>query len=148
MSDQLAGGADSIEKDAFVDFFDTVEPLPEDAEGGPVEKPGAEELTALFSGYCAADRAMTKAAFVQLVSPRWQVAKGTTLTSGLGVSGSKRLRLLKVGEFLDTLEGPLKEKATGLMRIRARASSDGQEGWATIAGNAGSEFLKECGQPA
>merc|ERR1719343_1508630 len=41
---------------------------------------------------------------------------------------------LTIGEVLDVLEGPRKEEATGLTRIKVKVRSSGAEGWVTARG--------------
>merc|ERR1711972_122156 len=82
-------------------------------------------------------------AFVQLAVPRMKVMRATTLTSVLNIAEEKIIRALRVGEVLEALEGPVKEDKTGVMRMRVKTVKDGKEGWATLAGNAGTIFLKD-----
>jgi len=144
---QAAGGADTLDKDAFVALFNVMDksvPKVGSEEEEQVEL-SAEDLEALFAS-CITDgaKALSKAAFQQLAVPRMKVLKATTLTSALSIAEGKILRSLKVGETLEALEGPVKEEKTGVMRMRAKAVKDGKEGWATVAGNAGTAFLKDA----
>merc|ERR1740121_1221190 len=49
---------------------------------------------------------------------------------------------LLVGEVLEVLEGPRKQEATGLTRIRVKVRSTGAEGWVTARGNQGAIYCK------
>lgn len=142
-----------VKKTEFLAFFASAdktikgEGLP--AEGEKVELPPAS-LEKLFESYCAAGKTtIPKAAFIaKVLTSYMKVSKGTLLTSELSIKAEgEKLRLLKVGEVVETLEGPVKESEAGLMRIRCRAVSDKVEGWATVAGNAGTVLLKDHDGP-
>lgn len=143
---QGAGGADNLDKDAFVALFSEMDksvPMV-GSEGEEQVELSADDLEALFAS-CVKNgaTALSKDAFQQLVVPRMKVVKAATLTSALSIAEGKTLRPLSVGETLEALEGPVKEEKTGVMRVRAKAVKDGKEGWATLAGNAGTIFLRE-----
>merc|ERR1740129_1744679 len=55
------------------------------------------------------------------------------------------LRRLAPKEVVEVLQGPLKEEASGVKRIQARAFKDGATGWVTVEGSSGSAFLREGG---
>merc|ERR1712066_92200 len=42
---------------------------------------------------------------------------------------------------------PRKDANVGLQRLKCRAVTDHKEGWATLRGNQGTDFLEKCGKP-
>jgi len=142
---QAAAGASTLDQVSFTALFDSMDksvPKLGSEEEEQVEL-SAEVLEALFSSCAKGAKALSKEAFEQLAIPRMTVNKATTLTSILSIAEGKVLRALRVGESLEALEGPVKEEKSGLMRMKVKAVKDGKEGWATLAGNAGTVFLKE-----
>eukprot|EP00429_Kryptoperidinium_foliaceum_P104045 CAMPEP_0176243644 /NCGR_PEP_ID=MMETSP0121_2-20121125/31029_1 /TAXON_ID=160619 /ORGANISM="Kryptoperidinium foliaceum, Strain CCMP 1326" /LENGTH=233 /DNA_ID=CAMNT_0017583241 /DNA_START=15 /DNA_END=713 /DNA_ORIENTATION=- len=55
---------------------------------------------------------------------------------------AKALRRLAVGEVVQILEGPVKEETADVDRVRVRSMEDKMEGWVSVAGNAGSAYLR------
>lgn len=49
--------------------------------------------------------------------------------------------------MVEVLEGPRCDDGLGVMRVRARALSDGKAGWVTGKGNQGTPFLQETSKP-
>lgn len=76
--------------------------------------------------------------------PRYRCMNSTAINDLMDVTSedAKTLRKLEVGEMVELLEGPRLESSVGIMRFRGRASRDGVEGWISIAGNQGKQFLK------
>lgn len=68
------------------------------------------------------------------------VAAETVLSSTENLEG-ETLRRLELKELLEVLEGPVEEASTKISRVRCRAVFDGVEGWVTMAGNNGTEYL-------
>jgi len=127
---------------AFFELADTmVKAAGGDGESEAVELP-PEELSALLDSY-GSEETITRAEFMKMVAAEMEVIKEAAITGGLSMTKSKALRKLKKGEVLTVLEGPLQEPAAKVMRVRVRSKTDGTEGWVTVAGNAGSVFLKE-----
>jgi len=143
----LANGGATISKAQFLSFvrsLDKVVRKEGSQETEEVHLPEAE-VEALFDAQANGAGLLDQARFRQLASPRLRVARATPLTSGLAIAGGRSLRQLRAGEDLEALEGPAREEKVGVMRVRVRAQRDGKVGWATLAGNAGTVFLKECG---
>merc|ERR1719145_477152 len=67
------------------------------------------------------------------------------MTENRTIMDSKQLRRLEADEVVEVLEGPMREAAAEVLRVRVRAMRDDAEGWATIAGNQGTVFLREGG---
>jgi len=91
--------------------------------------------------------------FLQERALMMKVVKETILTTTFSIAGteeskeqSRKLkdntRKLKVGELLEVREWMKKEESSGLMRMKVKAKSDGQIGWATATGSTGQTFLE------
>lgn len=66
------------------------------------------------------------------------------MTDDLDMKKGKVVRKLAVGEVFSILEGPVESGDSGsMLRVRGRALKDGQEGWITPRGNAGSVYTQE-----
>jgi len=138
-------GATELDDIAFVMFANSLDKkVKKDAsEEEETLEITSEEVSAVFSAFVPEGKqTMDSEAFGRCLCLRLTVVKPTTLTSELSIAESKTLRALKVGEILEQLEGPEKEGRTAVKRVRVKALKDGKIGWASIAGNAGSIFLK------
>merc|ERR1712094_30284 len=86
--------------------------------------------------------------FHRLASTFMKVLVGTSLTDGLNISSSKVLKQLKAGQVVELLEGPQADaESAGIQRVRIKTVIGATEGWATVKGNKGTVFLKECNAP-
>eukprot|EP00927_Polykrikos_kofoidii_P000808 TRINITY_DN10312_c0_g1_i1.p1 TRINITY_DN10312_c0_g1~~TRINITY_DN10312_c0_g1_i1.p1 ORF type:complete len:1137 (-),score=289.10 TRINITY_DN10312_c0_g1_i1:227-3637(-) len=80
----------------------------------------------------------------------FKVVKDTILTEEFELDGNKETqrkvkdgtRKLKEDEYLEVYEWPKREDKSGLMRMKAKAKSDGSIGWVTMIGNSGTVFLE------
>jgi len=77
----------------------------------------------------------------------FKCVKEIAITSEFDIKVSTTLRKIEAREFVEVLEGPKSDDSLGVMRIRAKALSDGQTGWITAKGNQGTPFLEECLKP-
>merc|ERR1712137_1007795 len=91
--------------------------------------------------------------FLQERALMMKVVKETILTSAFAIVGTDEskeetrklkdsTRKLKVGELLEVREWMKKDESSGLMRMKVKAKSDGQLGWATATGSTGQVFLE------
>merc|ERR1711974_171862 len=100
-----------------------------------------EELQALFgSSLGDGEDAMSKDLFQKLFC-YVQVVKGMSLGDGMETTSCKAIRMLKLGEKLEVIAGPVADSC-GVKRVQVQIVADGTEGWATMFGNAGTVFLK------
>lgn len=105
-----------------------------------------EALRRLFPGYLDEGcEKLSKEAFLRLVRLYHKVVKETAMTDSKNIKDSKTLRRLELNEVVEVLEGPLREGSADVMRVRCKAMRDDMEGWATVAGNQGTVFLREGG---
>ncbi|CAE8630310.1 unnamed protein product, partial [Polarella glacialis] len=139
------GDGDLIDESKFLTFFEKSDTMLKaiGVEPPTEEKPSAEELAALFASSCPeGSSSLTKDSFISLVAAYLQVVKKTNLTEGVSVMKSAVVRDLVVGELLEVIDGPTFEEQIKVNRLKVKAKSDGAIGWATMAGNAGTVFLK------
>jgi len=88
--------------------------------------------------------------FLKDCNSRFRVVTETIMTDELQLDlGSEEPKLvidntrkLMEDEVVELIHSPVKEDASGLVRVRCRASSDGCVGWVTYLGNAGVVFLE------
>merc|ERR1719454_2128489 len=69
-------------------------------------------------------------------------ANTIALTNEFVISKSKVVRHLEVGEKLEVLEGPAKDEATKVERIKVIAPKDKTIGWVTVQGNQGTVYCE------
>jgi len=69
------------------------------------------------------------------------------LTTSFQVKDSKTVRKLLAGEVVEAVDAPVVDEATGLPRVKCRALKDDKEGWVTVRGNQGTNFLEKCAKP-
>jgi len=80
----------------------------------------------------------------------FKVVKETILTEAFDLEEGKEstrtvketTRKLQVDELLEVYEWPRKEDKSGLVRMKAKARSDGAIGWVTTVGSSGTVFLE------
>lgn len=127
----------AISKSAFLTFF---------AEASQMDdnQPSEELLASLFDSLCKEPEAgIDKDAFLRLAVPRMKVVKETGFTSEMAIEHGRLIRQLKVGEVLEVLEGPVLEESYKLRRVQLKTPK-GVIGWATVAGNKGTTFLRDA----
>eukprot|EP00931_Biecheleriopsis_adriatica_P033416 TRINITY_DN193_c0_g1_i5.p1 TRINITY_DN193_c0_g1~~TRINITY_DN193_c0_g1_i5.p1 ORF type:complete len:2073 (-),score=714.85 TRINITY_DN193_c0_g1_i5:36-6125(-) len=88
-----------------------------------------------------------KRSFLGFVQRYYSVTTAIAITSEFEISKAKTLRKAEPEELIEVLEGPVADEKIGLERVRARSLLDGTEGWISIKGNQGSQFLKEIPKP-
>jgi len=75
-------------------------------------------------------------------SPFYKCSSATVIHDGFSVKTAQIVRRIEAGEVVELAEGPKLEKEIGVMRIKARAETDGAVGWITVKGNQGTVFLR------
>jgi len=84
----------------------------------------------------------TKEDFLDQFRRKYACAAIVSMTENLAVKGGKTVRKLQINEVVEELEEPTKDETLGIMRVKARAESDGKEGYITLAGNQGTVYLE------
>jgi len=85
--------------------------------------------------------------FSELLQEYQRCVKEIAITTSFKVKESKTVRKLAVGEVVQVLEAAKLDEDAGLHRVKCRALSDAKEGWATLRGNQGTDFLEKTGKP-
>jgi len=75
-------------------------------------------------------------------APRYTCKAPVALTSALAAKDATAIRLSEVGEKFDAVEGPTRDKSTGLRRVRCATLEGVVLGWATLRGAEGEIFLE------
>lgn len=145
--DALSNKKGTVDKASFLAFMKTckkVSPKTESGDNAEVSDSFAvEALERLFKYLAEADKSVSKERITSMLRTYMKVSKDTVMTSGLSIKTSKPKRRLEVGEVVELLGNPTAEGSMGINRIECRAMSDGLEGWVTMSGNMGSNFLEE-----
>eukprot|EP00928_Gymnodinium_smaydae_P062580 TRINITY_DN4640_c0_g4_i3.p1 TRINITY_DN4640_c0_g4~~TRINITY_DN4640_c0_g4_i3.p1 ORF type:complete len:1025 (-),score=220.06 TRINITY_DN4640_c0_g4_i3:391-3012(-) len=131
---------DHVDEQEFATFFKTCKRPPSDGEEQDVS---AEDLSRLFSYFDEDDQGnIPKDTFMSYITSYMKVVAETAVTDSLDIKASTTLRRLDVAEVCEVLEGPVREEATEMERLRVRLLRDGLEGWVTPVGNQGTKFLE------
>uniref|UniRef100_A0A7S4QQC8 EF-hand domain-containing protein n=1 Tax=Alexandrium monilatum TaxID=311494 RepID=A0A7S4QQC8_9DINO len=102
-----------------------------------------DELKAAFKragGEAAGD--LTLEQFCEHFRRRFVVTATVSMTDNIAIKGGKTLRKVDPNEIMEALEEPAQDEVLGIVRVRAKAESDGKEGYVTISGNRGTVYLK------
>jgi len=83
-------------------------------------------------------------AFLQPIALFCACVKEAPITDALKIQGSKTVRNLEVGEFVEALGPSEVDASCNVKRLHCKAKSDGLIGWVSIQGNAGTSFLEPC----
>jgi len=103
-----------------------------------------EELKRVFKNLSdQATSLVSKEDFFPFVKKYMKVVQATAMTNEAEIGSGKPARKLEAGEVVEVIEGPIKDLATKVSRIRCKALKDDLEGWLSIAGNQGTVFLEE-----
>jgi len=90
---------------------------------------------------------LTRLAFSGALQEYQRCVKDIAITTAFQVKDSKTLRKLQIGEVVEVLEAAKVDDSTGLQRVKCRALTDLKEGWATLRGNQGTDFLEKSSKP-
>jgi len=137
----------SLQK-AFGSDSETVRMLAEKEALEILEGPSEErsEAAVRIRGRCVSDGTTgwvtLKGHNLELWEPHYRCVSGTVINDALEVSTAEALRRLEPGEILEVVDGPRIDTEVGVVRVQARAESDGVVGWVTLVGNQGTQFLE------
>jgi len=142
--DELFAAVDK-DGDGAVSEADLLALLSSDGEAVP-EAVDSERLGRLFSELAEGDsKSINKDEFKTLTQAYYKVCKQTVLTSMLSIKDGKTVLRIEAGEVLVAEEEPQEEEKTKVMRVRCKVVKDGTEGYVSICGNQGTQFLEEGG---
>jgi len=135
---------DKVEESELVKFFASCEKkAPKEGEA-PVEI-SKEDCGRLFNYLDDEDEGfISKEKFINLIRRFMKVVKASVISEEEGVK-STILRRLEEGEVIEVLQGPTKDPANEVERMRVKAMQDDKEGWVTPVGNAGTVFFEKGG---
>jgi len=129
-----------ISEAAFQRFFEEA--------GADAELPPADRTNVFQSCLGEGRSQLNIGDFGSLASTFMKVANATSLMDGISISSSKAVSKLKAGQVVELLEGPMADDENAdISRVRVKTVVGDIEGWATVKGNAGTVFLKECNAP-
>jgi len=108
-----------------------------------------DELSRLFTYLLEeGERRISKETFLRLTHLYMKVVKDAvvmTLDRTISSSSSGTLKRLEQNEVVEVIDGPLRDPSIGILRIFCKALSDGTDGWVSVTGNQGSNYLVEGG---
>merc|ERR1711957_516490 len=90
---------------------------------------------------------ISKSHFLNYVQLYLEVAKDIAFTTECDAGNSKAVRKADRGELVVVVEGPIHDEKLNVDRVKCKSIKDGTEGWMTIKGNGGTEFLKAVPKP-
>jgi len=137
---------DKIDPREFADFFKRCDKRDQGEHETKSEDLSEDDLARLFTSLDDDGQgSLSKDKFTSLIRSFMKVAKDTVITEELSIKNGTTLRRLEVGEVVEIITGPTKEPTVDVLRVRAHVMRDHVEGWITLKGNQGSEFLEEGG---
>jgi len=135
---ELAGGKEQMSEEAF---FKHVDGLPDLVLTAQQKSLALSRMSGVDAGN------ISRRGFLALIERYFRCVKEIAITGEFDIKTSTTQRKLEVGELVEALEGPKSDEGLGVMRVRARALSDGIVGWVTATGNHGTLFLQSIPKP-
>eukprot|EP00930_Biecheleria_cincta_P047417 TRINITY_DN32870_c0_g1_i1.p1 TRINITY_DN32870_c0_g1~~TRINITY_DN32870_c0_g1_i1.p1 ORF type:complete len:2068 (-),score=548.13 TRINITY_DN32870_c0_g1_i1:205-6408(-) len=90
---------------------------------------------------------LSRRRFLNLFKEYYVVSKATVITGEMDISQGQGIRKLEKDEIIEVLGDAIDDEKSGLSRLRGKAIQDGLEGWITVKGNQGTQYLKEGSKP-
>jgi len=122
----------------------------EKAEGEEKEKPEVDDedlpeddLKRLFKQLAEDGESIPKDNFIYWIQHFMKVVKDIVVTDTLNTESCTTIRRLELNEIAEVLEGPERDDNQGLLRMRVKLLNDDIEGWVTLSGNLGTDFLED-----
>eukprot|EP00927_Polykrikos_kofoidii_P013175 TRINITY_DN15719_c1_g1_i1.p1 TRINITY_DN15719_c1_g1~~TRINITY_DN15719_c1_g1_i1.p1 ORF type:complete len:950 (+),score=211.44 TRINITY_DN15719_c1_g1_i1:413-2851(+) len=118
----------------------------EDQAATSIEETISEEDISTFFQFLDEDDEgfIGKDRFSNMLRVVMKVCRDSVVTTAANIKEGKTLRRLDVGEFVEILEGPVKDESVDVQRVRARVMRDSLEGWLTFSGNTGATYLEDA----
>jgi len=132
------GGSTPVSRERFLAFVGELFAH----EGDKLDEEQESSFVDLFQ-YFSGSEGLTREQFMSLARQMYRVVKITTLTDSETID-SRVVRRLDVGDLADSADAPKRLEAISVTRLRCRCEHSNSEGWATVTGNMGTEFLKLC----
>jgi len=131
---QLSEGGTCISQTQLRDFLQKIQ--------DPELKPTQMEL-----GLERYKAGMSKLSLLGTLQEYFRCVKEIAMTSAFEVKDGKTVRKLAIAELVEVLGTQKVESVTGLSRARCHALLDGKEGFVSLKGNHGTNFLERCAKP-
>jgi hypothetical protein len=108
----------------------------------------APEQAKLVATHIDAD-GVSRRAFMKLVQEYMKVVKDIAITPNFEITDTKEkmVRKANADEIMEVVEGPTKDEKSTLERVKVKAVLDGAEGWMSVKGNQGKQFLEKVEKP-
>lgn len=136
--EHIAKGSE-IRSEGFVSFGQELN----EHLGDKLDDEGIAAFGELFKFVSDGADSMDLSKFTAMLHSTYKVVKATMLSEGQAID-TKALRRLDEGEHVQGLTCPTKEAETGVIRVKCKAMKDDIEGWVSVAGNKGTNFLEPC----
>lgn len=137
---EMSGGAATADVAQFLAFLGKVPELNEQGDSLFT----SDELLAAFKRIDAKGAgSISKEQFDEQFRKKFMVTSSVLMTSNHVVKGGKPIRKLEVNEIIEALEEPQQEPNLKLMRVQVRAKLDSKQGYVSMQGNQGTEYITE-----
>merc|ERR1740139_105658 len=90
---------------------------------------------------------ISKGHFLNYIQLYFEVVKDIAFTTECDAANSKAVRKADRGELVVVVEGPIHDEKLNVDRVKCKSIKDGTEGWMTVKGNQGTEFLQRKPKP-
>lgn len=137
---EISGEAGSLSEANFVTF---VQAMPELIGSMDAVPPSEEQLKGAFAWLGTKGSAdVTMPEFLEQLRSRYFCTSVVTMTDSLKVEGGKPIRKLDVWEVVEALSEPEKDDEKAVIRVMVKAERDAKEGYCTLSGQQGTEYLE------
>merc|ERR1711957_984611 len=133
--EKLSKKKDKISEDAFCKKLTSLEGLNIQAE-----------VAKLIARRVETD-GISKGHFLNYLQLYFEVVKDIAFTTECDAANSKAVRKADKGELVVVVEGPIHDEKLNVDRVKCKSIKHGTEGWMTVKGNQGTEFLKAVPKP-
>merc|ERR1711957_113015 len=90
---------------------------------------------------------ISKGHFLNYLQLYFEVVKDIAFTTECDAGNSKAVRKADRGELVVVVEGPIHDEKLNVDGVKCKSIKHGTEGWMTVKGNQGTEFLKAVPKP-
>lgn len=136
----MSDKAETVPEAKFLSFLKTVPELKEE----DATLFSDEELKAVFKHIDTEAKGEIKnQQLKEQFRLKFFIAAPVSMTDGLAVKGGKTIRKLELNEVIEALDEPQKEPNLGILRVKAKTEKDGKEGYITLKGNQGTDYLAD-----
>jgi Ca2+-binding EF-hand superfamily protein len=135
---EAAGGKEKIAKDEFLTFLDK---LPEKLSSEELAFP-EEQRDGIFAHIDAdKDGEISLADFESMFQVRYMCVSAISITDGFEIAKSKTVVKLELDDVVEIV-GEEQKLPNGVSRIECKTVESGKQGWVTMKGNQGTQYLE------